>query len=183
MNINLKEIPPEGRTFICDQKTKELTEGLKDLIGTNPYQAEFSIRPLQTGTFELLGFIKTAAPEECSRCALDFNLVIDEKFNELLLPEMETPRNSKYSKVNHVSDLSSGGPEVTEYKGHHFNASEYIHGIIGLAAPFNPAPPLDAKGGCTLCKKSLQELKTNYTDPGFEEPRSPFTVLKNIKLN
>jgi uncharacterized protein len=183
MNINLKEIPPEGKTYICTQKTKELTESLKDLVGANEYQAEFSIRPLQAGTYELIGFIKTQIPEDCSRCALDFTQPIHERFSELLLPTMDQPRNSKYSKVNHVSDLNSQGPEVTEYKGHHFNAGEYIHGVIGLAVPFNPAPPVDKQGSCTLCKKSLSELKLNYTDPGFEEPQSPFTVLKNLKLN
>ena len=182
MLINLLEIPEEGKTYICNRNTSELNENLKDLIGASAYSAEFTIRPLQTGTFELTGSIQTQLPEDCSRCGLDFQMAVNETFRELLIPEQSIPRNAKFSKANHVSDLHGEGPSVVEYQGHHFNAGEYIHEVVGLAEPFTPAPPCNAQGECTLCKKNVSKETFSYEDPGFEEPKSPFAALKNIKL-
>lgn len=182
MLINLLEIPEEGKTYICNQNTAELNEPLRDLIGNAAYNTEFTIRPLQAGTFELTGFIKTAMPEDCSRCGLDFKMTVDESFRELLIPEQTIPRNGKFSKANHVSDLHGEGPSVVEYQGHHFNAGDYIHEVVGLAEPLTPAPPCNAQGECTLCGKAVSQEKFSYEDPGFEAPKSPFAALKNIKL-
>lgn len=184
MIINLLEIPAEGKTFICNQNTAELNESLKDLIGKTAHQTEFTIRPLSAGgNFELSGWIKTAVPEDCSRCGLDFDYQVSEKFKELLMPELSVPRNSKYQKANHVSDMSGDGPSVVEYHGHHFNAGEYLHQVVALAEPYNPAPTCDASGNCSLCKKNVTTEKFNYEDPGFEEPTNPFAALKGIKIN
>lgn len=183
MLINLLEIPPEGKTFICNQNTAELNEALRDVIGNIPYQSEFTLRPLQGGTFELAGWIRTEINEDCSRCGLDFPLKVQEKFKELLMPELSVPRTAKYAKVNHVSDLAAKGPDVVEYHGHHFNAGEYIHEVVAIAEPYNPAPECDSAGNCSVCKKNVSEVKTSYEDPGFEAPTSPFASLKGIKLN
>lgn len=183
MIINLLEIPSEGKTFICNQNTADLNESLKDLIGKTPHQCEFTIRPLSGGNFELTGFVKTAVPEDCSRCGLDFDFQVNEKFKELLMPELSVPRNSKYQKANHVSDMSNDGPSVVEYQGHHFNAGNYLHEVIALSEPVNPAPACDASGNCVLCKKSISSEPFKYEDPGFEAPKNPFGALKNIKIN
>lgn len=183
MLINLLEIPAEGKIYICNQNTGDLNQDLKDLLGQTPYQTEFTIRPLQAGTFELTGFIKTKLPEDCSRCGLDFDMPVDQSFRELLIPEQEIPRNSKFAKANHVSDMHNDGPSVVEYQGHHFNAGEYLHEVVALAEPYTPAPACTADGNCSLCKKPVSAEKFSYEDPGFEEPVSPFASLKNIKLN
>ena len=183
MLINLLEIPPEGQSFICNQNTGDLNQDLQDLIGNTSYLTEFTIRPLQAGTFELNGFIKTKLDEDCSRCGLDFQLAIDEKFRELLIPDQTVPRNSKFAKANHVSDMHAEGPSVVEYQGHHFNAGEYMHEVVAMAEPFTPAPACTADGKCSLCQKPVSDEKFSYEDPGFEEPVSPFAALKNIKLN
>lgn len=182
MLINLLEIPEEGKTYICNQKTAELNESLRDLIGNTAYNSEFTIRPLQAETFELTGFIKTALPEDCSRCGLDFQMAIEENFRELLIPEQNIPRNGKFSRTNHVSDLHAEGPSVVEYQGHHFNAADYIHEVVGLAEPLTPAPACNDQGECSLCGKNVFGEKFSYEDPGFEAPKSPFAALKNIKL-
>ncbi len=183
MLINLLEIPSEGKSFFCDRKSAELNPILQDIIGNSDYSAEFTIRPLQAGTFELSGQVRTQLPEDCSRCGLDFQMPVDQKFRELLLPEQSVPRNSKFAKANHVSDMNGQGPDVVEYQGHHFNAGEYLHEVIALAEPFTPAPPCNAQGECTLCKKPVANQTFSYEDKGFEKPTSPFDALKNIKLN
>lgn len=182
MIINLLEIPNEGKLFVCNNQTAEFNEVLYDLIQNTTYQTEFTIRPLEQGTFELTGFVKTELPEQCSRCGLDFQFKVDEKFKEMLLPELDQPRNSKYAKANHFSDLHHEGPSVTEYQGHHFNMGEYLHEVVALSAPYNPCAPVDIKGKCSICGINVFEKTFNY-DEDFEKPESPFSVLKNIKLN
>jgi uncharacterized metal-binding protein YceD (DUF177 family) len=182
MRINLLEIPEEGKLFVCNQQTGELNEVLKDLIGKTPYQSEFFIRPMSSGTFELKGFIRTETAEQCSRCGLDFQLKIDEAFTELLMPDLEQPRDAKYAKANHISDMADSGPSVYEYTGHHFLAGEYLHGVIALAQPFTPCPPKNSKGDCSVCLKPVDEKPFTYEDEGFDGPRSPFAALKNIKI-
>jgi uncharacterized protein len=182
MRINLLEIPSEGKSFICNSQTGEFTEILSDLIGSIAHKTEFVIRPLQAGTFELTGFVQTELPDHCSRCGLDFNLRVDEVFREMLIPELDQPRTSKYSKANHFSDLKTDVVSVAEYQGHHFDMGEYLHEVVGLSQPYSAAPEVNDKGDCSLCLINIREKNFNY-DEDFVKPESPFTALKNIKLN
>lgn len=175
MRINLQEIPEEGKTFIYNQNTQELNEVLKDLIGSTPHQVEMTILPMSSGTFELTGSIKTQLAEQCSRCGEDFKLDFNEKIRELLMPTLDVPRNSKYSKPNHVSDLNESGPSVVEYRGHHFEAGEYVHEVIAITEPVIPY--------CAACANPEPGQSWDYEDKGFEnKPESPFASLKNLKL-
>lgn len=182
MRINLLEIPEEGKLFVCNQNTSEMNETLKDLIGKTPYQTEFYIRPLSSGAFELKGFIKTETMELCSRCGIDFKMKIDEEFTEMLMPNLDQPRDAKYAKANHVSDMENSGPSVYEYSGHHFDAGEYVHEVIAISEPMTPCPPKNAKGDCSVCLKPVDDKPFSYEDKGFEGPKSPFAALKNIKI-
>ena len=183
MFINLNEIPAEGKSFRWNSKTAELNEILSDLLDGSDYSAEFIIRPLSTeGTFEMQGFIRTVVPEQCSRCGLDFKLNLDELFKEILIPEQNLPRNGKFAKPNHVSDQTNDTLSAVEYQGNQFNMGEYLHEVVGLAIPFSPAPEISANGDCVACKISLKNQSFNY-DEDFEKPESPFSALKNIKLN
>jgi len=184
MIINLAEIPEEGRSFTWNNQTGELNNSLSDLIGKKTFQAEFFIKPLNTKDFELSGTIKTGLPEQCARCGIDFDFPVSEKFREFLIPRQDQPRGSKYSKVNHLSDAHTDGPETLEYDGQHFNMGEYLHEVVALAAPFNPAGPEDDNGDCTICKIPVKGRSFSYDETMPEEkPQSPFAVLKNIKLN
>lgn len=183
MIINLSEIPEEGQQFICNTKTADLNEALRDLIGKAEHQAQFFIKPLQPGTYELTGKIETKLPEDCSRCGLDFDMNVNEKFQEILIPAQKLDRTDKLRKANHVSDMHESGPAVYEYKGNQFDAGEYFHQLIGLAEPLTPAPACDAQGNCSLCHKYVKGEPFKYEEPGFEEPANPFEALKNIKLN
>ena len=184
MKINLADIPEEGRSFVWNSQTAEITSILKDLIDKAEYQAEFFIKPLTTKDFELTGFIKTKLPEQCSRCGIDFAFPINEKFREILIPKQSQPRGGKYSKVNHVSDLPDNGTESVEYEGQHFDMGEYLHEVVGLAAPFNPAGPENDNGDCSICEIPLKGRTFSYNEEMPEEkPQNPFAALKNIKLN
>ncbi len=184
MKINLADIPEEGRAFHYNSQTGELNTALGDLIGKTTYETEFFIKPLNSRDFELTGTIKTHLAEQCSRCGIDFPLPVDKKFHEFLIPKQDHPRGSKYSKVNHVSDLPEDGPDVSEYDGQLFDIGEYIHEVVALAAPFNPVGPEDEKGDCTICKIPVKGRTFSYDEQmPHEQPQNPFAVLKNIKLN
>ncbi|MCE3009949.1 MAG: DUF177 domain-containing protein [Proteobacteria bacterium] len=181
MLINLRDIPAEGKEFICNEKTGDLNEALRDLIGSAGHEARFFIYPIPNGTFQLKGTIKTTLPEDCSRCGIDFQLKLSEKFEELLMPTLETPRGSKYARVNHLSDAPESGPSVAEYQGHHFNMGEYLHEFIAISEPLIPAPEEDQEGNCSLCKKKVRGVVFSYEDQGFETPTNPFEALKKLK--
>lgn len=184
MKIHLSEIPEEGRTYRFDRSEKELNPCLDDLIHKADYVTEFTLRALNERDFELKGWIKTETPEICSRCGAEFQYKVDAKFHEFLIPKMDQPRGSRYAHVNHVSDLPIDGPEMTEYEGTEFDIGEYLHEVIGLAAPFNVAHPQDGSVECVIYQnpEGEQGFSVNKDIP-LEKPESPFAALKNLKLN
>lgn len=181
MIINLSDIPEEGRHYTCNRKTAEFNEALVDLIGDRLYEVKFFIKPMPGG-YEMAGDFQTILPEQCSRCAEDFELPSKEAFREILMPQLEEPRTSHYSRPNHFSDMANQGVEHVEYQGSQFNMGEYIHEAIGLSIPFKPVPPEDAKGNCTLCHKFVKDCDFSYEETMEEEKPSPFSQLKGLKF-
>lgn len=182
MLIKLSEIPTEGKDWLLNRQTGELNDFLKDLIGTEDYEAKFSIRPLTHNTFEVKGLVTTSLPEDCSRCGIDFKFPLKASIKEILIPEQDQDRTAKYSKANHFSDLEENEMSVTEYQGQHFNAAEFIHETIAFNSPFQALPPENEKGDCSLCLKKVRGVTFNYEDKGFHEPESPFASLKGLKI-
>lgn len=184
MRINLAEIPEEGKSFVWNNKTAELNSVLEDLIGKLPHHAEFFIRPLNSKDYELSGTIRTELPETCSRCGIDFNFKVNEKYRAILIPRQSDSRTGKYAKVNHVSESLEDGPEVYEYDGNVFMMGEYVHEVIAINTPFNPVAPEDEKGDCSVCKIPVRGRVFSYNEEMPEDkPNNPFDALKNIKLN
>lgn len=184
MKINLADIPEAGRNYHWTRETKELDQALQDLIGKNPYEAQFMIRPMNNRDFELIGNFKTTTLEQCSRCGIDFKFNIIEKFHSILIPEQPMDRLGKYARVNHLSDSVDKGPDVAEYPGNFmFDMGEFFHEATALSIPFNPAPEEDSEGNCRECKVPVKGRVFSYIeDLPKEEKPNPFSVLKNIKL-
>lgn len=178
--IHLNEIPDDGRDWQLTRKSGELNKILEDLIQDSPYIAEFTIRPLDAGTYELSGTIKTTHPEDCSRCGLEFKWPVSERFRELLIPEIPPERNSQYAKANHLSDHNDSGPSVAEYQGNTFQMGEYLHEIIALSLPTVPAPPVEKDGKCSTCLVNVRGKSFGYDEP-MEVRESPFAVLRTLK--
>lgn len=184
MRINLIDIPEEGQSFFWNNQSGELSSVLADLIGKNLYQVDFFVKPLNSKDFELRGIIKTGLAEQCSRCGIDFEFPVKQEFYEILIPKQDHPRGGRYSKVNHVSEAPDTGTETSEYEGNHFDMGEYLHEVVALAEPFNPAGPEDENGDCSICKIPVKGRSFSYNEEmPVEKPQSPFAVLKNIKLN
>lgn len=184
MKIRLFEIPEDGKSFTFNRKTAELNEILSDLIGSEAYEAELFLRPINSKDFELTGKIKTQTPTDCSRCGDDMKFPIQHVIREILIPKQAVDKTGKYAKPNHILELQSETTvEVLEVEDEVFDMGEYLHEVVGLAIPFNPAPPLQSDGSCGLCKKTFKTEAFVYDEPMEVTKENPFAVLKSIKLN
>lgn len=184
MIINLSDINPQGENFTLTRQSGELNTLLNDLIGENDYEINFHIQPKDQG-FELKGEVKSQTPELCSRCGIDIKLKIYKEFKELLISKIEAPGlGEHYSRVNHYTDLhDEEGPGVFECENLMFNVGDYLHELIGLQIPLKPVPESSDAGDCLDCGLNIETTKFGYEDPFPVEKETPFTALKNIKLN
>lgn len=185
MKINLHDIPEEGKSFLYSHNNHSLKLALNDLLKDSHFETEFTIRPINNRDFEMIGFFKSHAPELCSRCGIDILLPVNEKIHEILIPSQSEDRKGKYSKPNHLHEAETGGPSTLEYPANMvLDITEYLHEVVALAIPYIPAPPEDENGDCVTCKVKVRGKLFSYNEEMPEEkPESPFTVLKNLKLN
>ena len=179
MKIRLNEIPEEGRNYIFNRKTSELNTALQDLINTNPYDVNLDIRPLNPKDFTVTGTVTTKSEQQCSRCAEDFDFIIDKKIREILIPAHEEGRTGKYAKTSSTlvtADSNETSVSVTEYSNLQFDLGEFMHEMVALEVPFNPF--------CTKCIKLKNEKPFVYDEKMSEETKpNPFQALKGLKLN
>ena len=187
--IKLSEVDEQGREYIFNQATGEISADLKDLIGSNPFEAKLFIKQLNSKDFLVEGRIQTATQEDCSLCGDTFALKADLRVSEILIPQAlrhheKTDKSEKQARSNHLSDMKEGGPGVIEYLNEEFEVGLCLRQIVALSVPFNPKPPLNMDGDCSVCLKSQIIGQFSYDEKmGDEVKKNPFEVLKNIKLN
>lgn len=179
MKIRLNEIPEDGRNYIFNRQTAELNTALQDLINSNPYDINIDIRPLNTKDFNVIGTVTTKTYEQCSRCAEEFDFIIDKKIREILIPGQEEDRTGKYAKTSSTlvtADSNETSVSVTEYTKLQFDLGEFMHEMIALEVPFNPF--------CPNCVKIKNDKPFIYDEKMSEETKpNPFQALKGLKLN
>lgn len=179
MKIRLNEIPEDGRNYIFNRQTAELNNVLQDLIQNNSYDVNIDIKPLNTKDFTIIGHIKTKTYEQCSLCAEDFELPIEKKINEILIPSQQEDRTGKYAKTSPTMVSSSeveGQVSVSEYSKQQFDLGEFLHEAVAIEVPFNPH--------CAACEKKDSEQSFVYDEKMGEETKpNPFKALKGLKLN
>lgn len=182
--IRLSEIPQEGKSYTWNRETAELNTVLQDLLGSEKYEVQFFLKPVNSRDFMMTGTIRTQTPEDCSLCGISFKFSVDVRINEILIPTQSTERKGRYAKVNHVSDAADqGGPQAVEYSENEtFNMGEYIHEAIAIAVPFKPVPDTNEKDECRVCGLNQKTHNFSYDEKMEEEKPNPFAVLKNLKL-
>ncbi len=182
--IKLNEVPEEGRNYSYNRQTGELNEDLKDLIGSNEYQTEFFLKPLNHKDFSLRGHVVTATQEICSLCGETFNFKTKAQLNEIIIPGADNNKIlEKQSRANHVSETSESEISVSEYKNDVLEIGELIHEAIALSVPFNPKPEQKEDGSCTICDKVAEFGQFGYDENmGIIEKQNPFNVLKDFKI-
>lgn len=188
MKLKLNEIPHEGLEYVLTNKTAELNADLKDLVGSNDYEIQFFIKPLNHRDFELKGTLKAHTVETCSLCGDTFNFPVKAKLHEILLPATPLDKMDKQARSNHFSELDQDGPSVTEYENDQIDLGEFSHQAIALNVPYSPKPEMKENGDCSVCLKVQMNTPFKYEDDmtKFEAEKkkeNPFNVLKNVKLN
>lgn len=182
--IKLSEVPEEGRSYTYDKNTGELNQDLKDLIDNNNYQTEFFIKPLNHRDYSLRGFVQTATKETCSLCGETFNFAVKTQLNEVLIPKTELQISEKQSRSNHISENESDQITVYEYKNDVLEIGELIHEAIAISIPFNPKPPENENGDCSVCLSTIFKGQFSYDESvGSFQNQNPFSALKDLKLN
>ena len=175
MKIRLNEVPENGQNYDFNRKTAELNEALSDLIKSNDYNVDIFISPLNSKDFSLSGTVLTKIPQQCGRCAEDFNFEIKKKINEILIPTQEQDRTSKYAKSSAIQ-VSEETISVTEYTKQQFDLGEFIHEAVALEIPFVCY--------CETCSTVTDDQAFIYDEKMGEDVKpNPFQALKGIKLN
>lgn len=181
LQINLKEIPPEGEEFTYSAKSGELTSTLKELIGTNEYEVQFKVMPMGN-TFDLRGTIKSSMNLECSLCAIDFKFPVNVKLHELIVINKPMAKGDQQTRANHAHEWESQGPDYIILESSDFDVAAYIHEMVALAEPTRPL----GKADCDVaCDNLTEEVKRAWKTPGSDEAMAkanPFKVLEKIKL-
>jgi uncharacterized protein len=182
MIVKLRDIPESGKSWDIAKQKDMIKPKLADLIGPLDVSGNVWIQPLPglEGQFELRGQIQGFLPENCSRCDLEFEFPFEEKFQEVLTPKIPMERDSKESRVNHLSDIVDSEVGHVHYQGDVFDLGEYLHELVALSRPFNPAPPCDAQDKCSKCGLSTKEHNFGYEE-SLPEKESPFALLQKLK--
>ena len=170
--VNLKELKPEGETFIYNQSTGELNKRLNDLVQNRDYDVEVQLLPMGNA-FEISGKIRTSLDLLCSQCGRDMTSPVDEKFNELIVVMSERPRAGH---SGHTGTLTEGsGPFCNYLSSYSLDLGDYIHELIAAAEPFAPQ--------CLRadCENHLNNLKMSLSPQSQTSP-NPFEILKNIQV-
>jgi uncharacterized protein len=183
MLINLSEIPPEGRDYLCTEKTAELNQALLDLVRNCPYQVDFRILPMGN-IFEVTGTIHSHIAMECTRCLKPFALNLNERIHELLIPGKELPRTGRESKVNHTSELADSGPSSSIVSFPNFDPGPLMRDTVALAQPDHPICSETCKGLCQHCGKNLNEGDCSCATVHHEDAvkPNPFSKLREMKF-
>lgn len=173
-DISLKEIPPEGRDFYYTNETGELSQGLKDLIQSNPYQVELHLRPLGNA-FEITGKIRTQMDLLCSRCGREIQHPISDDFRELIMVEDERPRGGHAGHTG--GHLLSEGPYCNFIPSPYLNVIDFIHEHVAASEPYI----IECRRGD--CEAEMRKAQLGAMAPAdFDENTNPFAALKNLKV-
>jgi uncharacterized protein len=185
VKIRLNEIPQDGRQYDFDRKSGELDEALEDLIGKNPYQVGFFIKPIGNA-YELRGQMKTVVHEVCASCGYDFDLPLERKMNEILFEEPEENDRKGHSVHGNQSvDFLNDGPGSTPYKGDVFDAGDFVHEMVALNEPLYPM--CGENGQCKHAEEVSEirrRLENEWLAAQEKKAGNPaFSVLKTLELD
>ncbi len=183
LKIRLTDIPDHGKSFHYSEKDAEAVRCLQYLLDRNPFQVQVELRPLNSSNYELKGSLQAKSLQQCSRCAEDFDYELKQNIHEILLPEMEVGRTERYAKTSTPSDTEGADFSSLSYDAGEmtFDLGEYLHEIVALAIPTNPAPKV-VKNQCSICPKKVVPGAFDYDETTEDQKESPFDVLKNLKM-
>lgn len=172
--ILLQELPDSGKSFDYTSDSGELNDSLKDAVGENAYKVNLFVERIGNA-WQATGKILSTQDLECSRCGTDLKSSVDLDVREIIMVHPEMPRSGKTAKVNHSTDLDPLAPDCLILHKPELNVGEFVRELVVLNEPFKP-----------LCKKPCENpyLASQAQAQGPpDDSKSPFSVLKDFKLN
>ncbi len=180
--IQLKDLPAEGRDYEYTRESGELNSALEDLIGNNPYAVSFKITPLGN-TFDLRGTVKTGLNLQCALCAIDFKFPVEQKLHEMLVVQKPMEKGDQLTKANHAHEWENQGPDYILLDSDLFRVGDYIHELVGLAEPIRPLGKPDCDANCENMSEPVKKWLGYGSEKATDPIKSnPFQVLEKIKL-
>ena len=167
--IRLNEVSENGDDFIYSKESGELSESLKDLIGSRDYNVKVHLRPMGN-VYEITCDFETSMGLSCSRCGRTTEQDISESSQELLVIEDKRPRNSK--NAGSSQETGSSGPFCNYIPSDNFDLAEFVHEQVASNEPYIVEC---GRPDCVDVLDSLQGEKG-------PEKANPFAVLKDLKL-
>lgn len=183
--IKLREVPQLGKSYNFSQNDTALAEGLHDLLKGNPFEANFTIMPIGEA-YQISGSFKATMNLTCALCAIEFPFEVYEKINEILyIDKKHHSRKEKQSRANHMSDYKEGTAFCTELDSEELDVTEFLHELIAISEPAHPLGRPDCETSCENYQKAVKKGLFKPHDQINEdtETKSPFAVLKDLKLN
>ncbi|MGB7572663.1 MAG: DUF177 domain-containing protein [Thermodesulfobacteriota bacterium] len=175
--LKLDEVPEEGLDLKWKEERASLLAYLKDLSRIDfdfeaPLQSEVKIRKAGRSVL-ITGKVETTLRFQCVRCLKEFSYPFSTTFELTLHPLKEAPSEEE-------TELESEEMESSFFEGGEIHLSEIACEQVFLEIPYQPVCQEGCKGLCSVCGKDL-----NLSSCGCvkEEPASPFSALKKLKLD
>lgn len=163
LKIDLKKLSAQGLDLSYDQKSEELSQKLKPLIGENSYTIKASIQSIGSSSYSISGQIQTELNLSCARCAYDFKQAIKKSFKEKIFLQKKLERIDKQIHSNHFSELMNT-EEWTITDKTLFDIGEFLHELIAIEEPLRPLGKKscdEEQSSCENLEKMREKIKGN----------------------
>lgn len=178
MKIEVQHIPSNGTTLIYRKGANEFSVldemAAQDECRFNePIDIELKVIP-EKDLIKVKGCVSTIIQMTCSRCLLNFDLPIRQKFTLRFSKQIPSDINTEDDNVELTADQIG----VIYFQGEEINFKDSIQEQVVLALPIKPLCTESCKGLCQQCGADL-----NTQPCGCEKYRSnsPFAVLTQKK--
>lgn len=140
LRISLHSLQKQGLDFDFNKSnSKELRQVLRDLIDNNDYEIQGHIKAIGDSSYRISGTIKTNINLLCSRCAYEYQHVVDKNFSEDIYIHEKQLRKDKEVRINHFSEQTQN-KDFTILNRDLFSLDEFLHELIAVEESPRPVP-------------------------------------------
>ena len=180
MKIDVQHIPPQGMTLSYEKPAKAFAI-LKEMMERrecdviDPISIELDLQP-EKDTIRIRGRVATTLRLACSRCLVDFNSPLKNRFT--LRYSRQIPQDVGSPDATDV-ELTAEQIGLLFFRGDEIDPTDAIAEQVILALPYKPLCDEACKGLCPHCGIDLNHRICRCS---VEPVSSPFDVLKNFDL-
>lgn len=171
MFIPTHEIKNDVYSFSFSEQDKKVHKALSDILGDNTITITGNIYPIKGG-YDINGEIHAQVPTQCSFCAKDMTIPVNEKFHQVMLISSKNARNPA------ANDF-----ELSYISGTEIDLSEVVREILNVSVPIQPQCSEErGSEGRPVCIPE-SDYKKYFVNNSSKEDANPFSILKNLRKN